>query len=211
MASQLSVYQEALEHLGQRQLASITENVESRRTLDQAWDTTVKFCLEQGFWKWAVRAVSMDNDDGVDTSFGFNYAFLKPDDWVRTYVLSYNETFEPALDGDRYVDENNYWFTDADTLYAKYVSNHVGFGANAALWPETFSAYVALRLARRTCKRLTNDETLFERLFKQERLAKADALSKDAINTGNRPPPPGTWVTSRGSSTSNSRWDRTFR
>lgn len=208
MSSKLAVYQEALEHLGLRPLSDISENVEPRRACDAAWDTTLRFCLEQGFWKWAIRGVIMIAEEGIDTTFGYSTAYLKPDDWLRTYVISENENFEPALM--RYSDENGYWFADADPIYVKYVSDDAAFGTNLTVWPETFAAYVAVRLARRICKRLTNSEDLFQRLFKQEKMAKADAMSKDAINGGPARPPVGTWASSRGNSSSTSRWDGRF-
>jgi len=208
MATQLAVYQEALEHLGERPLASLSEDREPRRALDSAWDTTLTYCLEQGFWNWALRSVEIEPEPAIDPAFGYQSAFLKPTDWLRTYVVSVNEYFEPALT--EFIDENGYWMTDTDILYARYVSSGADFGLNLSLWPETFSTYVALRLARRICVRITNSSEKFGDLVKLEARAKVDAMSKDAMNEGTRKPPPGTWVMSRGSRLTTSRWNGRF-
>ena len=107
MATQLAVYQEALEHLGERPLASLSEDREPRRALDAAWDTTLTYCLEQGFWNWAMRSVEIEPEPAIEPAFGYQAAFSKPTDWLRTYVVSANDTFDPPLPD--FIDENGYW------------------------------------------------------------------------------------------------------
>src|SRR5438128_2703203 len=97
MASQLGLYNEALMLLGQRSLASLAENVESRRTLDEYWDVGVKYCIEQGFWDWSMRATGITPEPGIATSWGYANAFLKPVDWVRTFQVSADENFSAPL------------------------------------------------------------------------------------------------------------------
>lgn len=209
MASKLAVYQEALEHLGERRLSDLTEAREPRYLLDDAWDGSIQHCLEQGFWNWAMRSVQVVPENATTTAFGYARTYIKPTDWVRTYVVSEDERFE--LPTEDFIDENGYWFSDAEALYVRYVSNDAAFGANLTQWPQSFTTFVALHLARRICRRLTNSQEMFETFWKLEKMAKADAQSKDAMNEGNRRMPLGTWVRSRGSSTTSSRWNRTFR
>lgn len=208
MASQLSIYQEALEHLGERPLASLTEDREPRRALDQAWDRTVLYCLEKGFWNFALRSVELEAEAAVDPAFGYAYCFAKPTDWIRTFTVSAGDTFHPI---DDYLDENGYWNADSDPLYVRYVSSDTDFGLNYSAWPGSFSAYVAAALARRVCKRLTNSTDTYEILFKLESRHLADAQSKDAVNQGPQRMPAGSWTTSRSSGHDYSRWNRRFR
>lgn len=209
MASQLGIYQEALEHLGERPLASLAEDREPRRALDSAWERTVEFCLEQGYWNFALRSVELEYEPAIDPAFGFTRAFTKPTDWVRTFVVSETEDYV-FNEGFLFADENHYWLADIDTLYVRYVSDDEDFGWNITKWPNTFSAYVALALARRICKRITNSESTFETLFKLESRAKMEAMSKDAQNEGPQRPPWGTWVRSRGK-VNGARWNDRFR
>lgn len=197
MASKLGVYNAALLHIGERKLSSLSEAREPRRALDDVWDTTVAYCLEQGFWNFAMRTVQMDSSASVDPAFGYQYAFTKPADWVRTYVVASDEALRNLLKGSEFNDEAGYWYANIDPMWAKYVSNDTAYGMDLSLWPETFAEYVALRLAARVCVRLTSSESARNDLVVLERRAKRDALSKDAMNEGPITPPLGSWVRSR--------------
>ncbi len=195
MTSKLAVYNSALLHCEERKIASLTENREPRRVLDDAWDSAVSFCLEQGYWNFAMRSVQMDSSASVSPAFGYSYAFTKPEDWVRTFHLSVSETFEPPLN--EFNDEGGYWYSNCDPMWAKYVSSDTAYGLDLSLWPETFAEYVAIRLAVKIVKRLTGSDPSLDRLLGMEKKARKDALSKDAMNEGVQRPPTGTWVRSR--------------
>lgn len=210
MASQLGIYNEAMEHLGERPLASLAEEREPRRALDGAWERTVEFCLEAGYWNFALRSVEVEAEAGIEPAFGFAYAFVKPTDWVRTFVVSPVDTFT-FVENFPFIDENHYWLCDTDPLYVRYVSDGDDYGWNETKWPNTFAAYVALALARRICRRVTNSSDMYETLFKLESRAKIEAMSKDAQNEGPQRPPYGSWVRSRGSMVNASGWNEKFR
>lgn len=195
MASKLSLYNDALLILGERKLASLAEAREPRRALDDAYDKALDFCLEQGFWNFAMRAVQIDSSASVVPTFGFNHAFTKPDDFIRMYRLSAYEQLDPPLLD--IVDEPNYWYANCDPLYVKYISDDIAYGQDLSIWPETFADYVANRLAIKTCKRITGKDP-GEDLIRAEKKARMDARAKDAMNEPPGFPPRGTWVRSRG-------------
>jgi hypothetical protein len=116
-------------------------------------------------------------------------------DFIRTYRQSAYPQLDPPLFD--IVDEPNYWFANCDPLYVKYVSNSSAYGKDLSIWPETFADYVALRLALKTCKRITGKEPS-EELIRAEKKARMDARAKDAMNEPIGFPPVGTWVRSRG-------------
>lgn len=208
MASKLGIYNSALLHLDERKLASLAEAREPRRALDDAWDAVTAYCLEQAFWNFAMRTVQMDSSASVDPAFGYEYAFTKPTDWVRTYRISSEAEMKESLD--EFNDEAGYWYSNVDPMWAKYVSSDAAYGMDLSLWPETYSEYVALRLAVRTCKRITGSSSELDRLKVDEKRAKRDAMSKDAMNEGAIVPPSGTWVRSRGAGlVDRRRWDGT--
>ena len=194
MTSKLSVYNAALLILGERKLASLTEAREPRRALDDAWDSAEKYCLEAGFWNFAMRAVQADSSASVTPTFGYQYAFTKPSDFRRTYVASINATLDPPLLS--YADEPNFWYADCDPLYVKYVSDDAAYGGDLSLWSESYADYVATRLAVKTCKRITGKQP-DEDMFRLEKRALAIARSKDAMDEPPGFPPRGTWVRSR--------------
>lgn len=194
MTTKLLLYNDALLVLGQERLASLAEASAARYALDGTYDQTVRYCLEQGFWNFAMRAVQADSSASVTPTFGFQYAFTKPSDFIRLYGMSSEETMqEPLL---RFVDEPNFWYADVDPLFAKYVSDDVAYGLDLSIWPETFADYVAKRMATKTCKRITGSAP-DEAMKKDERKAMLDARSKDAMNEPPGFPPPGSWVRSR--------------
>ena len=196
MASKLEVYNAVLvDHLGERRLASLTENREPRRVLDDIWTNGVTYCLEAALWNFAMRAVEVESSPSIDPTFGFQYAFEKPDDWLRTASLSDNERFDPPLTC--YRDETNYWWADSDPLYVTYVSDDTDYGLDLSLWPESFVDYVTAHLARKACKRITGNKTDAGELRKIEAQCKLSAVSRDAMNEAAKFRPLGTWVNAR--------------
>jgi hypothetical protein len=192
--SKLERYNGALLILGERRLASLSEAREPRRALDDVWDSVVSYCLEQGYWNWSMRAVQIDSSASVVPTFGYQFAFPKPDDFIRVYRQSPNEIMDPPLLD--VVDEPNYWFANCDPLYVKYVSDSAAYGMDLSLWPATFSEFVDCRLALKTCKRITGKDPT-EDLIKAEKKARMDARAKDAMNEPVGFAPTGTWVQSR--------------
>jgi hypothetical protein len=192
----LSVYNSALIHLEERRITSLTENREPRRVLDAIWDKTVKFCLERGQWNFALKSSELASSASVDPTFGYTYAFEKPDDWVRLTKISASDQLEPSLL--RYSEEGDYWYADVDPLYIQYVSSDTDYGFDLGKWSFTFEEYVAIRLAFKAAGRLSGKDALKADLFKMERQARTEARSIDAQNQGTSFAPTGSWVQSRG-------------
>lgn len=193
--SQLGLYNEALRIIGERRLASISENREPRRVLDDIWnDGAVNYCLEQGQWKFAMRAVEITASATVP-AFGFQNAFDKPNDFIRTAGVCEDENFKvPLLN---YMEEVGFWFADLDPIYIRYVSNAQTYGADLQRWPGTFAKFVAAYLASEAAWTLTQSPekqklalALSERRLKQSR-------SLDAMADPTSFAPQGRWNTSR--------------
>ena len=194
----IDVYNEALRLLGERRLTSTSEARDARYHLDDAYGRAKLYCLEQGLWNFAMRSAQLDASDSVEPSFGYRYAFTKPSDWVRTYVISASEELQPPLL--RYNDESGYWYADVDPLYIKYVSNDTSYGLDLTLWPETYAYYVSCRLAVMAGPSIcTLSETKTDELLGKEKRARVDARSKDAMNEPPAFPPSGSWASARGS------------
>lgn len=203
---QLSLYNRALtRHLGERKLASLTENREPRRVLDDVWPDAIKYCLEQGQWKFALRTSKLTYSPSVDPEFGYQRGFEKPDDCVRLVKMCSDEYLDQPLL--RYAEEANWWFCDLDDIYVSYVSNSIDFGGDYANWPETFARFVALHLADSTGLRITQSERTLENIAKDLKTAKKDALSKDALQGPTQFLPQGSWLNARRGGRNSSRYD----
>lgn len=157
MTDKLSLYNDALQLVGERKLSGLTENREPRHLLDQVYDNGgIEFCLEQGQWHFAMRTIRIDYDPAVDPEFGYQYAFDKPTDWVLTSAFCADEWFRVPIT--QYTDENDYWFAEETIVYVKYVSNDAAYGGDLSLWPMSFKEYVAAYFAGKIVMKVSGDE-----------------------------------------------------
>ncbi|ESZ07177.1 MULTISPECIES: phage connector family protein [unclassified Mesorhizobium] len=199
MTDQLSLYNGALIKLGQPRLAALTDEGKARRALDAEYAKTVKGCLEAAFWNFAMRFVQLEATPSVETNFGYQYAFDKPDDWLRTAGVTSDDFGKvPLLD---YDDRTSRILAGQSIIYLRYVSNDEDYGLDLGLWPQTFVDYVETCLAWATCEEVTGSAERKDRLEKARDKAKYKASNTDAMNEAvTRYPPPGRLVQSRGSS-----------
>ena len=147
--SKLQLYNGALRLLGERTLATIDENVESRYVLDDIWDDeALDTVLDMGLWNFAGRTVMLEPSTTITPDFGFRYAYPKPDDFIRTMKLCEDEYTENPLSGEEYDDEAKHIFCDIEPVYFQYVSNDVQWGSDLSLWPPSFTKYVQAWMAK---------------------------------------------------------------
>lgn len=196
MATQLSLYNEALRICGERKLASITEDREPRRLLDGVWDGgAIDYCLEQGQWNFAMRSAKLEYAPSIDPAFGYKYAFEKPSDYIRITALCTDEYFNVPLT--QYTEEGGFWFSDLDEIYIKYVSNDSSYGSDYSLYPQTFMRYVATYLASEIIDRLTQNASLWDKTYRLMQKRLTDARSKDAMAEPTQFLPTGRWISAR--------------
>lgn len=201
--TQLALYNQALRLVGETQLTSLTQSRPERYALDAVWnEDPIKQMLEEAQWTFATRTLEWNYDSSVTTDYGFQYAFTKPSNYVRSVAICSDEFFsEPLVN---FSDENNYWFCDYETIYIKYVSDGDQFGRDYSLWPELFRNCVALKMAKELAYSLTKSESLTDRLNREHKQYIKDAKSLDAMNQPTRFMPAGGWTRSRRSSRNSS-------
>lgn len=196
MPTQLEVYNLALYHLKETKLAAVDEAREARYVLDDWWAQTRKYMLEAGFWKFAMRTISITENTSVTPAFGLSKAFDKPSDWVRTYLVSASEYLDPPLDD--WVEESGYIFADAAPIYMRYVSNGVAYGLDTDLWTARFVQAFSYRLAYNAAGKITGmSETSLKELEGKADSEMAKALSFEALREPNKRPPVGRWNQAR--------------
>ena len=196
MTSQLSLYNGALTILGEHQLADLTENREPRHKLDTIWANDLRRrVLQHGQWNFASRAAQLSASADITPSFGYQFAFPKPDDFVRTMAVCYDEYFNIPVT--RYNDEAKVWFCDTDPIYVKYVSKDTEWGFDLSLWPENFSEYVEHYMAKKVAPRITGLDFNSNELEAKMKRALRDAKATDAMESPAKFPPQGGWARSR--------------
>jgi hypothetical protein len=197
MATKLGIYNKALtEHLGERKLASLAENREPRRVLDDIWDNgIVDACLEAGQWKFAKRTLKLTYNPDVTPSFGHAYAFDKPTDFIRLAGV-YSDAFcqTPLL---QYQEEAGQWFASLQDIYVEYISNGASYGNDLSRWPSSFTDFVAGSAALRASGRLQGNTTDRNALKADVDTLLRLSLSKDAMEGPAKRLPAGSWTTAR--------------
>ena len=155
----------------------------------------MEWCLEQGFWKWSISTQEITYNTSIDPEFGYQYAFTKPSDYIRTYAIASDGNFDNPITG--YADEAGYWYTDCDTIYVQYVSNDSDYGYNYSAWPQTFTEFVEHKLAAKVCIRLSQNASKKAEIDKALEKMKVDARSKDAMNNPVKFMHRGSWSSAR--------------
>jgi hypothetical protein len=174
-------------------VVAVGEVNEATRTLDALYDTVLAEMLEAGFWVFAMRTVQITVDPLITPSFGYQSAFNKPSDWVRTYDISLNESMTPPLYG--WIEEYNLFFADSDPLYVRYVSNAaVGYGMDLTRWTTRFAKAVAFELAARAGPKATGTSDSFKKtLLEEAAMALSKALMFEALREPPKRLPQGQW------------------
>lgn len=194
--TKLSLYNQALGILGDRELASLTEDRAARRKLDGAWDRgAVDHCLGQANFSFAVRSSMLDYDPSLTPDFGHQYAFEIPTDCVQLWSVCSDEFYTYPVE--RFANEGGYLFTDYETIYVKYASNGATFGGDYSKWTRQFQALVAAYLANEICASLTQSDN--RAALARAALAKAEKEAKgfNAISSPSLSYPPSKLVLAR--------------
>jgi hypothetical protein len=196
MASRLGIYKAALRYLGNAAgLSSLTEASPPRYALDDAWQEAGEYLLAKGLWNFAIRNSQLSEDEDVEPLFGYQYAFSKPTDWVRTVSISNEPTFQSPFEA--YADETGYWYADSDTLYVRYVSNDADYGWNIGAWREPFAQAFACYLAFQCGLPLSSDKSNRNDLFNLFKGLLTEAKALDAVDEKVARSPAGRLVQSR--------------
>lgn len=192
MTTKLDCWNRALALLGEAKLVSDQETREARYVLEDHYDHVVQWVLERAFWNFAIRRREIEYDSSVTASVGYDYAFEKPADWCKTYLLS-DELQTPHPNPIDYVDEGGYWHANVTPIQVAYVS--LDLGTDETVWPASFSYAVEAELAFRMSPKLAASRA--EEMKKLSKDAMRDAKSQDALDEKVKFAPPGRWSTAR--------------
>lgn len=198
MATKLSLYNEALRAIGDLRLVSLTEEVEARYVLDDAWEDCVELVFTEGLWNFATKTEVITADLGQTPIPGFSFVFNKPLYWLRTITVSPTSLF---TDEAVYRDEGNRIYANWDTLYIRFISSEKAVDEQVENWPPAFAGVVSACLAKECGERLSGSGEKAEGLAAEYKDALATAKNKDALDQSKVVFRPGSWVRSmRGSS-----------
>ena len=195
-ASKLSLYNGALRRCNERKLATTTDNVPARYHLDAIWDEDpIQLMLEKYRWKFARKVVEWNYNPAYEPSFGFQYVFDRPSDYVRLVSISGDENFSDPLRA--YDPENGLIYCDWQTIYLKYVSNDSAYGKDYSKWSKLFEQLVASYMGYQLAIALNKSEADLKRMDYEMTKLEKEAKNLDAMEDPTKFPKQGSWAASR--------------
>lgn len=205
MADKLTIWNNALYHIGEGRLTTLTDDVEARYVFDARWPTVALDGLAQGDWNFAQKTAELTASTTTTVIPGYEFAFDHPTDWVRTiaynFVADFSHTFFfDMADMDVY-EERGSWFTNSEQFFVRYVSSDFSQDANLTVYPPTYVEYISALLAVRTVERLTQGRTKKEDLDVDVKKLLLKAKSNDARNLKQQRVRPGKWIQALGGQT----------
>ena len=150
----LGIYNDALLLIGQRKLASLTEERESRRLLDSSWDLgAVDFCLE--IVKPVFSRITTNLTSSTpSSSHDLDNVFTLPSDWVSTIDVYSDSRLDQPIN--RYINEDRTIACEYSSIFVRYVSNTNG--EVYSKWSPAFTRVVSAYLAREIALRLSPED-----------------------------------------------------
>ena len=144
MATKVSICNEALVILKQKQVASIPQSGSAPSyVLDTIYDSRVEYLLRSHVWKFAKdRVILAPNTD--TPAFDWAYSFNLPSGFLRLIKTKY------IVEGD-YEIEGRCLLSNSDTIYLNYVKKIT----DPNLFDETFRLALAALLARDGSRSIT--------------------------------------------------------
>lgn len=180
MADKLRIVNRALQRIGAKKLANLTENSRERLSVDAAYDDVVLQELMTNMWTFAIKRVEITADvTGPD--FGRTYQFTKPDDFLRVAPFDPSQT---ALIREYLVEGNKILSDYAGPLQLRYVSDLSDEADPEALFHPLFANAVSMRLALEIAEELTGSSSKQDRLEGAYTFFVNKARATDGIETG---------------------------
>lgn len=196
VATKASLFQGAQRLLKDRKLstAEITGNTrEPARILNDIWDSgAVDDCLQSAQWKFGTRTIFTTASPSIEPDFGYQFAFDKPTDWIRTTGVWMDAMMNTPLTS--YRDEAGYLFSSLENIYFSYISNDAQYGGDLSLWPPNFVRFVEAHLAAYAAGPLTERG---RELWAFRKMMLSEASATDAMSDPTKHLPIGSWVKAR--------------
>jgi hypothetical protein len=172
MADVIDIYREALALLGEKRLASTSEDISSRYALDDAYSAAVTYVLRSAPWRFALKTAALSA--GGSAISGYSISSVKPNDWLRTHAIF-------VLSGSRECpidcrEQDTHVFSNV-TPTLRYVAS----GIAITTFPEQIVKAVTAYLAFLTAERITGDPNLAQDMFALWQRNFNDALRTDAV------------------------------
>jgi hypothetical protein len=149
--TQLSLYNEALLLVGERELTTLTDDVEARYRLDTAYENGVDYCLELVNPNFA-RKTSLLNVYSTSSVHAFDNVFTLPTDYISMVMPYSDEKLDQPIG--RFIIEDRDLACNYATIYLRYITNSYALTS----WDKSFERVVVAYLANEICPRIAPDD-----------------------------------------------------
>lgn len=149
--TQLSLYNEALLLVGERELNAISDDVEARHRLDTAYENGPDYCLELVNPIFARRTVELTTFL-TSPEHAYDNVFTLPADYISMVEVYSDEKLDQPIS--RYIIEGDTLACNYATIYLRYISNAYALDT----WDKSFERVVVAYLANEIAPRIAPDE-----------------------------------------------------
>lgn len=182
MASQTEICNLALQKLGLDPVVSIDDKVKAARSMKTAWDMMRQNELRAHNWKFAEKDASLA---ALSESplFDWNLIYQLPADYLRLRRIA---GIRQSLGGIDYRSGLEKLYTiKGKRIYTNLTAPlpiiYTGDITDTTLFDANFNEMFACRMAKQTCRHLTESDTASEDIKKDYKYAKNQALLSGAI------------------------------
>jgi hypothetical protein len=188
-AGKITICNRALQLLGAKRIADLTDNTVSARACNVCYDPLRQAELEKHWWRFAIKRAQLAAVSPAPT-WGRANAFQLPSDYLKLFK-PYPEDATNTLD---YEIEGTQILSDwSAPLYIRYVWNVTDTNVMTALFKEALSAAMAVGM----CEELTQSNTKKQAVAAIYDEAIKQARKYNAFETVPVMPPEDDWITAR--------------
>ena len=192
MPSETDIANVALRLVGGTRITSFTQATPNANAVNDIYSEIRDNMLEFP-WNFATQRVELAQLT-TTPSFGYDYAYALPSDWLYTISVHDNDGGYGTIDyREEQVASQKVIATDHSSVYLTYVKREI----DPNLMPASFRMALASALARNLAITLANSNVLEDQLASRAEKDLAKAKSIDAMGSFPEPRPRGTWASSR--------------
>lgn len=198
MASQVELANRALTKVGAARILSLTDDLESARTINAVWDSLRDAELRKRNWNFAIQRDSLAALASAP-DWGFSYQYQLPADCLR--VIQAGEYFPGVSLTDYRGVSESMWKVEGGRILtdlgAPLAIRYISRVTDCQTWDALFAEYFACRLAVELCERLTQSNTKKEMLIGEAKMALREASGSGAIENPPEPIQDTAWTVAR--------------
>lgn len=189
MASEVDICNRAIQKVGGKRIASLSEDSTNARACNAAYDALRQAELRANAWSFAIDRASIAAD-ADEPEFGMAYSYTQPSDCLR------------VLDPYPYADFNSRdWQIEGRKIYTdmtapleiRYIADVTEVSTMDALFREALAAKIAIEI----CEQITQSNTKKAALLAEYKDIIAQARKVNAFEKIAQTPPEDSWITAR--------------